>query len=150
MLFLMVLSVCMAYLTAWMAQRKGYSFLPTFLVSLITWWATFPIFLFNKPASEQPTKIPTDAARQRLGSHRRCSVCNRPNTINAVVCRWCGVPFSIVNNPKTAVETMFLTDDVREEVNEGRIRVCQRCGRLNNPKRSVCKSCGAEFAVQEI
>lgn len=86
-------------------------------------------------------------AQQRLGERKSCFVCGALNLPTATSCTKCGIAFPFINSSSRAVETMILTDDVREEVNEGHIRVCQRCGRLNSPKRLVCKSCGAEFAV---
>jgi ribosomal protein L40E len=123
-------------------RQKGYQFLATYIrrwqESVLK--ALFVIDGTNKINGATP-------AQQRLGERKSCFVCGALNTPTAPSCTKCGITFPFINSSGRAVETMILTDDVREEVNEGRIRVCQRCGRLNSPKRRVCKSCGAEFAV---
>jgi ribosomal protein L40E len=143
---LLALWLGLAYIPARIAHQKGYSFWLTYGGGLIAWWLLLIIALVIQPKSTL-LQSPSIAALDRLGGRRVCQVCGTTNPLDTTQCRKCGITFTFTNDARTAVETMFLTDDVREEVNEGRTRVCQRCGRLNSPKRSVCKSCGTEFAV---
>lgn len=142
-LFLWLVS---AYTTGTMASRKGYNFWLGFIGGIVAWIPTVIVLTVVQP-KRRSIGVPSPTALKRLAPYRVCQVCGKANLNNAINCRKCGMALSFSNSSKTAVETMILTDDVREEVNEGRIRVCQRCGRLNSPKRMVCKSCGAEFAV---
>lgn len=139
--------VYMAYLPARLAQDKGYNFRVTFAVGLLAWWATLIVVLVLAPRIKRYRLHPTEAGLRRLSKGVICQECRTLNPGHARQCRHCRTTLPFINNSKTAVETLYLTDDVREEVNEGHTRVCLRCGRLNSPKRVLCKSCGAEFAV---
>lgn len=146
--------LAVAYLTARIANDKGYGFWLPFVMGVFTYGGMLLIVLIAKRKREiseeqekQFIQIPNAAALKRLGARKTCHRCGNSNPVQSIGCSSCGTILAFSNNSKTVVETMFLTEDVREEVNEGHIRVCQRCGRLNSPKRRVCKSCGAEFAV---
>lgn len=144
----LLFTVGLAYVTGRLAVNKGYSFWLGFIGGIAAWLPTLIILLVIQPKGETPVlQRATPIQQGRLGGHKTCPLCNNVNPVNATSCLRCGMAFAASIAPSTGVETLQLSNDLRTEVNEGRTRVCQNCGRLNNPDRATCKSCGAEFAV---
>lgn len=146
--FSILFTVGLAYVTGRIAASKGYSFWLGFIGGVAAWLPTLIILLVIQPKGETAVlQSPTPIQQGRLGGHKTCPLCNNVNPINATTCLRCGMAFAASIAPSAAIDTMRLSEELRTEVNEGRTRVCQNCGRLNNPNRTTCKSCGAEFAV---
>jgi ribosomal protein L40E len=146
--FALVTTIGLAYATGRLAVSKGYSFWLGFIGGIAAWLPTLIILLVIQPKGESPVlQSSTPLHLERLGTQKTCSLCNNVNPVNATSCLRCGMTFAASLSASTGVEEMQLSDTLRAEVNEGRTRVCRNCGRLNNPNRATCKSCGAEFAV---
>lgn len=145
----LLVTIGLAYVTGRIASSKGYSFWLGFIGGILAWLPTLIILLVIQPKGETAVLQNVTATRlERLGGQKNCPLCNNVNPVNAIACLRCGMAFAASSGAVgSGTEMMQLSDKVREEVNEGHTRICQNCGRLNNPNRPTCKSCGAEFAV---
>lgn len=123
------------------AKRKGYNF----------WVAFLACFFFMLPASfiisMLSPKSATPSVTQQLRTQQICAICGKVNLPSATSCAGCGMAFAPVSATTQGGVTPQLSEETRANVDAGNTRFCSNCGRLNNPTRSTCKSCGSTFAV---
>lgn len=110
MVFGLLFTVGLAYITGRIAASKGYSFWLGFVGGIAAWLPTLIILLVIQPKGETAV-LPgvTPIQQGRLGGHKTCPLCNNVNPINATSCLRCGMAFAASIGPSSAIENVQLS-----------------------------------------
>jgi hypothetical protein len=83
-----VFAVLLGLIPAFIAKRKGYSFLLWWFMGALLWIVVFPVSLFLK---RKPDGI---AAQRAAEGQKKCPQCAEWVQAEAQVCRFCGHKFA--------------------------------------------------------